>query len=60
MCPNILVFSLHQQLCSGHWRAPVRSLPIRPSLNLAQLNSVPQVYTRQELLSKDLQAADDT
>ncbi|KAE8293788.1 Coiled-coil domain-containing protein 17 [Larimichthys crocea] len=37
------LFDQYNQLCSGHWRAPVRSLPIRPSLNLAQLNSVPQV-----------------
>eukprot|EP00064_Thunnus_orientalis_P016240 superscaffoldBa00003170_g16304 len=37
------LFDQHNQLCSGHWRAPVRRLPIRPSLSVAQLNSVPQV-----------------
>ncbi|XP_069560950.1 coiled-coil domain-containing protein 17-like [Brachyistius frenatus] len=37
------LFDQHNQLHSGHWRAPVRSLPIRPSLNAAQLNSIPQV-----------------
>ncbi|XP_044217684.1 coiled-coil domain-containing protein 17 [Thunnus albacares] len=37
------LFDQHNQLCSGHWRAPVRRLPIRPSLSLAQLNSIPQV-----------------
>ncbi|XP_045905933.1 coiled-coil domain-containing protein 17 [Micropterus dolomieu] len=37
------LFDQYNQLCSGHWRVPVRSLPIRPSLNLAQLNSVAQV-----------------
>ncbi|XP_053178991.1 coiled-coil domain-containing protein 17 [Scomber japonicus] len=37
------LFDQHNQLCSGHWRAPVRRLPIRPSLNHAQINSIPQV-----------------
>nr|XP_046248214.1 coiled-coil domain-containing protein 17 [Scatophagus argus]XP_046248215.1 coiled-coil domain-containing protein 17 [Scatophagus argus] len=37
------LFDQYNQLRSGHWRVPVRSLPIRPSLGLAQLNSVPQV-----------------
>ncbi|XP_044055508.1 coiled-coil domain-containing protein 17 isoform X2 [Siniperca chuatsi] len=36
------LFDQYNQLHSGHWRLPVRSLPIR-SLSLAQLNSVPQV-----------------
>ncbi|XP_070765069.1 coiled-coil domain-containing protein 17-like [Enoplosus armatus] len=36
------LFDRHNQLRSGHWRVPVRGLPIRPSLSLAQLNSVPQ------------------
>ncbi|TDH08825.1 hypothetical protein EPR50_G00101930 [Perca flavescens] len=37
------LFDRYNQLRSGHWRVPVRSLPIRPSLSLAQLNSVHQV-----------------
>ncbi|XP_076010528.1 coiled-coil domain-containing protein 17 [Genypterus blacodes] len=37
------LFDQYNQLQSGHWRVPVRSLPIRPTLSLAQLNSVPQV-----------------
>ncbi|XP_042369363.1 coiled-coil domain-containing protein 17 [Plectropomus leopardus] len=37
------LFDQYNQLHSGHWRVPVRSLPIRPSLSFAQLNSVPQV-----------------
>ncbi|XP_031139771.1 coiled-coil domain-containing protein 17 isoform X2 [Sander lucioperca] len=37
------LFDQYNQLLSGHWRVPVRSLPIRPSLSLAQLNSVHQV-----------------
>nr|XP_033478744.1 coiled-coil domain-containing protein 17 isoform X1 [Epinephelus lanceolatus] len=37
------LFDQYNQLRSGHWRVPVRSLPIQPSLNLAQLNSVSQV-----------------
>lgn len=41
---DTLTSRLHEQLHSGHWRVPVRCLPIRPSLSLAQLNSVPQVH----------------
>uniref|UniRef100_A0A671Y3M0 Coiled-coil domain containing 17 n=1 Tax=Sparus aurata TaxID=8175 RepID=A0A671Y3M0_SPAAU len=37
------LFDQFNQLHSGHWRVPLRCLPIRPSLSLAQLNSVPQV-----------------
>ncbi|GAA6221346.1 coiled-coil domain-containing protein 17 isoform X1 [Lates japonicus] len=37
------LFDQYNQLRSGHWRVPVRSLPIKPSLSIAQLNSVPQV-----------------
>ncbi|XP_035509478.1 coiled-coil domain-containing protein 17 [Morone saxatilis] len=40
---RIQLFDQYNQLHSGHWRVPVRSLPIRPSLSLTQLNSVPQV-----------------
>ncbi|XP_041791224.1 coiled-coil domain-containing protein 17 [Chelmon rostratus] len=37
------LFDQYNQLLSGHLRVPVRSLPIRPTLSLVQLNSVPQV-----------------
>ncbi|XP_069377686.1 coiled-coil domain-containing protein 17 [Paralichthys olivaceus] len=37
------LFDQYNQLCSGHWRMPVRRLPIKPSLSIAQLNSIPQV-----------------
>ncbi|XP_040896864.1 coiled-coil domain-containing protein 17 [Toxotes jaculatrix] len=37
------LFDQYNQLRSGHWRVPVRSLPIKPSLSIAQLNSIPQV-----------------
>ncbi|XP_056234600.1 coiled-coil domain-containing protein 17 [Seriola aureovittata] len=37
------LFDQYNQLRSGHWRVPVRRLPIKPSLSIAQLNSVPQV-----------------
>ncbi|KAM4629292.1 coiled-coil domain-containing protein 17-like [Polymixia lowei] len=37
------LFDQYNQLHSGHWRVPVRSLPICPFLNHGQLNSVPQV-----------------
>ncbi|XP_051803590.1 coiled-coil domain-containing protein 17 [Acanthochromis polyacanthus] len=39
------LFDQHNQLHSGHWRVPVRTLPIRPSGSIAQLNSIPQVGT---------------
>ncbi|XP_070688344.1 coiled-coil domain-containing protein 17-like [Pempheris klunzingeri] len=39
---RVQLFDQYNQLCSGHWRVPVRSLPIRPNLSLAQLNSVAQ------------------
>ncbi|XP_053286777.1 coiled-coil domain-containing protein 17 [Pleuronectes platessa] len=37
------LFDQHNQLCSGHWRMPVRCLPVKPSLSIAQLNTVHQV-----------------
>uniref|UniRef100_UPI003AAEB8B1 coiled-coil domain-containing protein 17-like n=1 Tax=Centroberyx gerrardi TaxID=166262 RepID=UPI003AAEB8B1 len=37
------LFDQYNQLHSGHWRVPVCSLPVRPSLSPGQLNSVPQV-----------------
>ncbi|KAK2835200.1 hypothetical protein Q5P01_015684 [Channa striata] len=37
------LFDQHNQLRSGFWKVPVRSLPVRPSLSIAQLNSIPQV-----------------
>ncbi|XP_035270927.1 uncharacterized protein ccdc17 isoform X3 [Anguilla anguilla] len=37
------LFDAHNQVRSGHWRLPVRALPVRPSLSTAQLNAVPQV-----------------
>ncbi|XP_059196350.1 coiled-coil domain-containing protein 17 [Centropristis striata] len=40
---QVELFDQYNQLRSGHWRVPVRSLPIRPSLSLVQLNSIPQV-----------------
>ncbi|XP_060934148.1 coiled-coil domain-containing protein 17 [Limanda limanda] len=37
------LFDQHNQLCSGHWRMPVRCLPVKPSLSIAQLNTINQV-----------------
>ncbi|XP_034438823.1 coiled-coil domain-containing protein 17 isoform X2 [Hippoglossus hippoglossus] len=37
------LFDQHNQLCSGHWRMPVRCLPVKPSLSIAQLNTIHQV-----------------
>ncbi|XP_043098599.1 coiled-coil domain-containing protein 17 isoform X2 [Puntigrus tetrazona] len=36
------LFDQHSQVHSGHWRLPLRSLPVQASLNPDQLNSVPQ------------------
>ncbi|KAI1892076.1 hypothetical protein AGOR_G00150250 [Albula goreensis] len=37
------LFDEHNQVQSGHWRLPIRALPVRPSLSAGLLNSVPQV-----------------
>ncbi|XP_048055947.1 coiled-coil domain-containing protein 17 isoform X2 [Megalobrama amblycephala] len=36
------LFDQHNQVYSGHWRLPFRSLPVQASLSPVQLNSVPQ------------------
>ncbi|KAL7891287.1 hypothetical protein AOLI_G00007630 [Acnodon oligacanthus] len=40
---RLQLFDQHNQVQSGFWRVPVHCLPMRPSLNLAQVNSVPQL-----------------
>ncbi|XP_036425551.1 coiled-coil domain-containing protein 17 [Colossoma macropomum] len=40
---RLQLFDQHNQVQSGFWRVPVRCLPVRPSLSLGQLNSVPQL-----------------
>lgn len=37
------LFDQYNQVQSGHWRLPFRSLPVQASLSPGQLNSVPQV-----------------
>ncbi|KAK7144822.1 hypothetical protein R3I94_011037 [Phoxinus phoxinus] len=37
------LFDEHNQVHSGHWRLPFRSLPVQASLSPVQLNSVPQL-----------------
>ncbi|KAF4112267.1 hypothetical protein G5714_007062 [Onychostoma macrolepis] len=37
------LFDQHNQVHSGHWRLPFRSLPVQASLSPGQLNSVPQL-----------------
>ncbi|XP_057193821.1 coiled-coil domain-containing protein 17 [Triplophysa rosa] len=37
------LFDQHNQVYSGHWRLPFRSLPVQVSLSPAQLNFVPQI-----------------
>ncbi|XP_033082505.1 coiled-coil domain-containing protein 17 isoform X2 [Trachypithecus francoisi] len=36
------LFDQDQRVLSGHWRLPLRALPLDPSLSLRQLNGVPQ------------------
>ncbi|XP_017577046.1 coiled-coil domain-containing protein 17 isoform X1 [Pygocentrus nattereri] len=40
---RLQLFDQHNQVQSGFWRVPVHCLPLRPSLSLGQLNSVPQL-----------------
>ncbi|KAL6458105.1 hypothetical protein MHYP_G00333350 [Metynnis hypsauchen] len=40
---RLQLFDQHNQVQSGFWRVPVHCLPMRPSLSLGQLNSVPQL-----------------
>ncbi|KAL1022748.1 hypothetical protein UPYG_G00031820 [Umbra pygmaea] len=40
---QFMLFDKHNQVQSGSWRVPVRSLPIRPTISPSQLNSTPQV-----------------
>jgi len=37
------LFNEHNQVHSGHWRLPFRSLPVQASLSPVQLNSVSRV-----------------
>ncbi|XP_072918544.1 coiled-coil domain-containing protein 17 [Hemitrygon akajei] len=40
---KIDIFDNHNQVISGRWKVPIRSLPVNPSLNTSQLNGIPQV-----------------
>lgn len=40
---KIDIFDHHNQVISGRWKVPVRSLPVNPSLTTGQLNGIPQV-----------------
>ncbi|XP_026789426.3 coiled-coil domain-containing protein 17 [Pangasianodon hypophthalmus] len=40
---KLQLFDSHNQVQSGFWKLPFRSLPVRPSLSPGQLNSVPQL-----------------
>uniref|UniRef100_UPI00398EF85E coiled-coil domain-containing protein 17 n=1 Tax=Pristiophorus japonicus TaxID=55135 RepID=UPI00398EF85E len=40
---KIDIFDNHNQVISGRWKVPVRSLPVKPSLTTGQLNGIPQV-----------------
>ncbi|XP_038650103.1 coiled-coil domain-containing protein 17 [Scyliorhinus canicula] len=40
---KIDIFDNHNQVNSGRWKVPIRSLPVKPSLTTGQLNGIPQV-----------------
>ncbi|XP_062412483.1 coiled-coil domain-containing protein 17 [Sardina pilchardus] len=40
---RLQLFDQHNQVLSGHWRVPIRILPVKPSLSSGQLNSVSQL-----------------
>ncbi|XP_078418033.1 coiled-coil domain-containing protein 17 [Cetorhinus maximus] len=40
---KIDIFDNHNQVNSGRWKVPIRSLPVKPSLTTDQLNGIPQV-----------------
>ncbi|VFV36138.1 Hypothetical predicted protein [Lynx pardinus] len=40
---SLVLFDRDQRVLSGHWRIPLRALPLDPSLSLGQLNGIPQV-----------------
>ncbi|XP_026563120.1 coiled-coil domain-containing protein 17 [Pseudonaja textilis] len=40
---KINIFDHLHQVMSGHWKVPIRVLPVKPSLTEEQLNGVPQI-----------------
>ncbi|KAA0712953.1 Coiled-coil domain-containing protein 17 [Triplophysa tibetana] len=52
------LFDQHNQVYSGHWRLPFRSLPVKVSLSPAQLNFVPQIGIT-ELCIRVINACDE-
>lgn len=39
------IFDHYNRIISGRWKIPVRSLPAKPSMTVADVNAVPQVYS---------------
>lgn len=39
------LFDHHNRLITGRWKIPVRLLPAKPSMTMAEVNAVPQVYS---------------
>ncbi|XP_073936365.1 coiled-coil domain-containing protein 17 isoform X5 [Castor canadensis] len=39
---SLVLFDRDQRVLSGHWRLPLRALPLDPSFSLGQLNGIPQ------------------
>lgn len=39
------IFDYHNRVISGRWKVPVRLLPVKPSMTMAEVNAVPQVYS---------------
>ncbi|XP_062853166.1 coiled-coil domain-containing protein 17 [Trichomycterus rosablanca] len=52
------LFDQHNQVQNGFWKLPVRSLPVGPSLNPEQLNSLPQLC-KMELCVRVVNARDE-
>ncbi|XP_069798466.1 coiled-coil domain-containing protein 17 [Narcine bancroftii] len=51
------IFDNHNQVISGRWKVPIRSLPLKPSLTTDQLNGISQVGSA-ELYLRLLNARD--
>ncbi|XP_073936363.1 coiled-coil domain-containing protein 17 isoform X3 [Castor canadensis] len=46
---SLVLFDRDQRVLSGHWRLPLRALPLDPSFSLGQLNGIPQVSSSSSL-----------
>ncbi|XP_019604991.2 coiled-coil domain-containing protein 17 isoform X2 [Rhinolophus sinicus] len=51
---SLVLFDQNQRVLSGHWRLPLRTLPLDPSLSPGQLNGIPQVSRSSSLEASSL------